>query len=150
MSPTGEFELGTDGPRKIVVGVDSSDASMRAASFAAGLARRQRSSLVCVFVQKWHGTAVSPPEATMMTERAEADLIAEFERELLAARARWGIEASFIVRRGDPSKALAKVADEIRADAVVVGRSMKIGHERLGSTGGKLVRAGRWPVTIVP
>jgi len=32
------FELGTDGPSRILVGVDGTDASMRAAAYAAGLA----------------------------------------------------------------------------------------------------------------
>ena len=43
MSGDEDFELGTDGPKMIVVGLDGSRASWRAASYANGLARRQRS-----------------------------------------------------------------------------------------------------------
>src|SRR3981189_2751522 len=43
------FERGTDGPRVIVVGIDGSPTSMRAASYACGLARRQRGHLVVFF-----------------------------------------------------------------------------------------------------
>ena len=47
---TTAFERGTDGPRVIVVAVDGSTTSMRAAFYAAGLARRQSAELVVVFV----------------------------------------------------------------------------------------------------
>lgn len=148
-TPTG-FELGTDGVRTIVVGVDGSEPSMRAASFAAGLARREGSRLMCVYVQQSLGLAGQNADAAVMNERAHCDMIAELKRDLIAAKARWGTDAVLLVRRGDPTKEIAKLADEVHADTIVVGRSMKIGHERLGSTGGKLVRAGRWPVSIVP
>ncbi|MGW2658903.1 universal stress protein, partial [Streptomyces sp. NPDC001478] len=40
-----QFERGTDGPKVIVAGIDGSESSMRAAAYAAGLARRQRAML---------------------------------------------------------------------------------------------------------
>jgi hypothetical protein len=51
--PDGEsapFELGTDGPSVILVGVDNSTTSIRAGWYAAGLARRQRARIVAVYV----------------------------------------------------------------------------------------------------
>ncbi len=50
------FELGTDGPGAIVVGVDGSPTSLRAAAYAAGLARRQHTKLIAVFVRSSPGT----------------------------------------------------------------------------------------------
>jgi hypothetical protein len=44
------FELGTDGPRSILVGVDGSTTSTRAGWYAAGLARRQRATITAVYV----------------------------------------------------------------------------------------------------
>jgi nucleotide-binding universal stress UspA family protein len=38
----------------------------------------------------------------------------------------------------------------VRADAIVVGASMKAGHKLVGSLAIRLVRAGKWPVTVVP
>ena len=48
----GAFELGTDGPKVILVGLDDSVTSMRAGAYAAGLARRQGARLVCVYVAR--------------------------------------------------------------------------------------------------
>ena len=42
MTEAHSFELGTDGPAAIVVGIDGSTTSLRASAYAAGLARRQR------------------------------------------------------------------------------------------------------------
>jgi hypothetical protein len=48
----GAFELGTDGPKVILVGVDDSVTSLRAGAYAAGLARRQGARLVVVYVEQ--------------------------------------------------------------------------------------------------
>ena len=45
------FELGTDGPTSILVGVDDSTTSVRAGWYAAGLARRRRARVVAVHVE---------------------------------------------------------------------------------------------------
>jgi nucleotide-binding universal stress UspA family protein len=61
-----------------------------------------------------------------------------------------GISVTFIATEGDPFTELRRIADEIRADAVVVGASTHAGHRLIGSLAVRLVRAGRWPVTVVP
>ena len=50
MTGVPSFELGTDGPSAIVVGIDGSTTSLRASAYALGLARRQHSRLVAVYV----------------------------------------------------------------------------------------------------
>ena len=48
------------------------------------------------------------------------------------------------------SREIIRVATELRADAVVVGASSRFGHRFVGSMAVRLVKAGRWPVTVVP
>ena len=73
------FELGTDGPKVILVGIDDSVTSLRAGAYAAGLARRQGARLVCVYVEQlsaMYGAASAAVDRTMVnpkllfTERA--------------------------------------------------------------------------------
>src|SRR5262249_59910793 len=76
----------------------------------------------------------SSQTADEMRRRAE-----EVSREL-------GISLPFIAAEGDPFTELRRIADETRADAVVVGASAHAGHRLVGSLAVRLVRAGRWPV----
>ena len=69
--------------------------------------------------------------------------IAAFSEEL-------GVEIDFVHTWGDPFTELRRIADEIRADAVVVGASSQAGHRLVGSLAVRLVKAARWPVTMVP
>jgi nucleotide-binding universal stress UspA family protein len=150
VSTPGGFERGTDGPRVILVGVDGSPTSLRAAAYAAGLARRQRSKLVAVFV----ATAAPPiagwvPGAEQLAVDAAAEVDAEL-RGLLTRAAELGIDAEYRSVRGEPVTELSRIADELPADAVLVGASEQAGHRLVGSIAVRLVRVGRWPVTVVP
>jgi nucleotide-binding universal stress UspA family protein len=58
------FEIGTDGPQVIVVGIDGSDTSLRATAYAWGLARRQGSRLIFVFAASSNTITAFLPDAT--------------------------------------------------------------------------------------
>jgi len=150
----GAFELGTDGPMVILVGVDDSVTSLRAGAYAAGLARRQGARLVVVYVEQpsaMYGAAAGAGAAAIAEqERAFSETAADLRRRIEEAGAERGVPITFIVAAGDPYHELRRVADEVRADAVVVGASAKAGHRLVGSLAVRLVRAGRWPVTVVP
>jgi nucleotide-binding universal stress UspA family protein len=149
----GEFELGTDGPSVILVGVDESVTASRAAWYAAGLARRQGARVVAVYVES-PGTYILTASAGASVLAAEAEAHSEIAKDLSArasaTAAELGISLTFITTRGDPFHEINRIAQETRADAIVVGASLKAGHLLLGSLAVRLVRAGKWPVTVVP
>jgi len=150
----GPFELGTDGPMVILAGIDGSTTSLRAGAYAAGLARRQGARLVAVYVGPYSATPGMAGGAGAALAAAQADAFEQTAEDLRgqiepAAKER-GIAATFIATRGDPFAEIKRIADEVRADAVVVGASTKAGHRLVGSLAVRLVRAGRWPVTVVP
>ena len=147
------FELGTDGPSVILVGVDDSTTASRAGWYAAGLARRQRARLVAVFVEPFasFGSA-GPGGAALAVAKDEAfrTTAQDMEQRASVIGAELGIKVTFVAARGDPFIEIRRIADEVRADAIVVGASAHAGHRFVGSLAVRLVRAGKWPVTVVP
>lgn len=146
------FELGTDGPLVIMAGVDGSESSVRAAAYAAGMARRQGAKLALVYIQPYPAS-VSPAAASeiIAMNRATAEdlrrqMAEGIERLPAGTVARW----EFHTGEGDPYRGLCEFAAKLRADAVVIGASQKAGHRILGSVAVRLVKAGKWPVTVVP
>ena len=149
----GGFELGTDGPSAILVGVDDSVTAARAAWYAAGLARRQGARIISVYVAPLGSLPLaSPMGATALAAENEAhdDIAKELGARADAVGRELGISVTFITAHGDPFHEIVRVAEETRADAIVVGASLKAGHRLLGSIAVRLVRAGKWPVTVVP
>jgi nucleotide-binding universal stress UspA family protein len=149
----GEFELGTDGPSAILVGVDDSVTALRAAAYTAGLARRQGARVVMVYVAPVTSMALASPAGPGVL-MAESEAHDEVAKELADRADRMaselGISVTFIMAHGDPYHEITRIAKETRADAIVVGASLKAGHRLMGSLAVRLVRAGKWPVTVVP
>jgi nucleotide-binding universal stress UspA family protein len=90
------------------------------------------------------------PEALVGIAQTNEATAGELRRELEAGARRTGIRSQLIERSGDPGIEIAKVADELRVDAVVVGASTRVGHRLVGALGVHLIRLARWPVTVVP
>lgn len=149
----GDFELGTDGPSAILVGIDDSVTATRASWYAAGLARRQRARLIAVYVAPTaYIAAASPTGAMVLAAEAQAHdaIAADLRARADAAATEFGISITFIAAHGDAYAEIKRIANEMRADAIVVGASAKAGHRLVGSLAVRLVRAGKWPVTVVP
>jgi nucleotide-binding universal stress UspA family protein len=144
------FELGNDGPSRILVGFDGTDTSIRAAAYAAGMARRQGAHLIALYV-----ATISPMAAQLAaTAGAMIQTQDEIGRQLRAmvmeGAQHVGIDVEFVMRRGNPYRELIAVANELRVDAVVVGASLQSGRRFVGSLAGRLVRDATWPITVVP
>jgi nucleotide-binding universal stress UspA family protein len=149
----GSFELGTDGPSVILVGVDDSTTSSRAGWYAAGLARRQRARIVAVFVSPVATFGAAGPGGAALTvakEEAFRASVEDMQGRADTMASELGISITFRAARGDPYTEICRIADEVRADAIVVGASAHAGHRFVGSLAVRLVRAGKWPVTVVP
>lgn len=151
LAPDLPFECGTDGPRVIMVGVDGGAAGERAAAYAGGLARRQRAQLVVVFVAAPSPyLALAPPGLSAAVEKTVQELTEEMRRHVSQRAEELALPVTFLCRRGAAAVELARVADELRADMVVVGASRRAGHRLIGSVARRLIRAARWPVVVVP
>jgi nucleotide-binding universal stress UspA family protein len=154
MTEVHSFELGTDGPSAIVVGIDGSTTSLRASAYAAGLARRQRARLVAVYVGSDSAMCMTEPSAAAVLRLARSEAFeqtaADLRHEAEKKAREHGISITFVATRGDSLAELHRIARENCADAIVVGASTKAGHRIAGSLAVRLVRAGKWPVTVVP
>ena len=147
-------EAATRGPEVVVVGLDVAELdregpqpSRHAAAYAAGLARREGVRLVGVWVRPrvaYADTFAETPDAiAQRRQEAEADL----RGRAAEAEAHYGLPPGCIlVRDGDPARELLQAAEEVGADAIIVGAST----ERIGSVAGYLVRRSKVPVTVVP
>ena len=140
----------------LVVGLDGSDTSWNAFSWACGQAQRLRGRLVVVFVTRdvWDaGGAV--PEVSLCNYTALRDATDEQASELrIQARQRINnddVEFSFMHARGDTAAELLRIAKAVRADQIVVGRSTRLRHRLTGALGRRLLaKRAASVVVIVP
>ncbi|GAA0522193.1 universal stress protein A [Paractinoplanes deccanensis] len=138
-------------PAAIVVGVDESRSSLRAAAYAAGLARRQQALLVVVYARSGPNGLLSTVD---ISGTGAAQVLDAQDRVEAALRRALGsvpdLAVSLVVRTGSPYAVISEVAHEVQAGTVVVGRPECLAHRIAGSVSRQLIRRGRWPVTIVP
>jgi nucleotide-binding universal stress UspA family protein len=135
--------------RAILVGVDGSDTAMRAAAFAVGLARRQGYRLIVAFVAT-HSALAGLGPAVAAAQQAVEELDSDLRSTARRAAEELDIPITFLKAHGDPFTRLREAADQCQVDTVVVGASMSAGHRFAGSVATKLIRAGHWPVLVVP
>lgn len=129
----------------VVVGFDGSPTSEHALHYAAGLAERQGSELVVVH-------ALAMPYDPFWAGQAAADTLTKtsLEKSVHEIAAECGVTATFVTAFGDAATVLTRIADEEKADAIVVGASTTPVHKLFGSTAVRAVRQCPCPVTVVP
>ena len=149
MAGASGFEIGKDGAGTIVVGYDGSPPSQHAAAWAAGLARRERGLLLIVYVE----VLSSPAHWTAMSSAAALETDQEYVQELATQAApvleERGIAWEMLHGQGEPATVLEAVAEERKADCIVVGRARHRGG-LLGSVPKSLLAHASRPVVVVP
>jgi nucleotide-binding universal stress UspA family protein len=141
----------------IIVGTDGSDLSIRGAVEGVALLRQQDSVLVVTVVEgtdpslvddgSGHaGPSMSPSEFETKRERLLATGVEVVERTATML----GRDAETRVIEGSPGNALCELANDLSADAIVLGTRGRGGVRRalLGSVSDYVVRNAPCPVVI--
>jgi nucleotide-binding universal stress UspA family protein len=139
----------------IVVGIDGSEGSKRAAEHGVAIARHWGAKLKLVTVVRtpegWWGIGGAPPSpeslSTALVE-GQQRILSEFEQDLHLD----GVDYETVEELGDPVSRLLAVAETSQADMVVIGRRGAGLAERviLGSTADRLTHLAPCPVLVVP
>lgn len=90
------------------------------------------------------------PESMVGMAQTNADTAAQLRQAITENAGRLGVSVRLVERSGSPGDEIAKVADELRVDAVIVGASTQVGHRFIGALGVFLIKLAHWPVTVVP
>jgi nucleotide-binding universal stress UspA family protein len=139
----------------IVVGIDGSEGSKRAAQHAVAIARHWGAHVKLVTVVRtpegWWGIGGAPPSPESLSEalvEGQQKILQEFEEELELD----GVDYETVAELGDPVSRLLAVCEESSADMMVIGRRGAGLAERviLGSTADRLTHLATCPVLVVP
>ena len=139
----------------LLVGVDSSEASRRAVAFAQDRARQLGGELVIAHVIPWSPYSFTTPEENEHRHvRREAELAAAREQVLEPVSRSIGEQVPHrtIARHGHPAESLNRLAREVHADHITVGRTgeSRFRSDLFGSVPSYLIQMADVPVTVVP
>lgn len=143
-------------PEIVVVGVDGSEAAVRAAHFALAHLRSERARLLVCHVVPWSPFTKQSAEENERRRVAKADETeqawSDIVQPLVDSVGGAGVEVEGLVQHGHPAEVLCDVARQRGASHLVVGRR---GHSRVrallfGSTPSNLIQLTTVPVTVVP
>ena len=136
--------------REIVVGVDGSGPSWRALALAIGVARRDEGcTLRICYVNQVPVSTQMGAMSVPMVPLSGANEGGELKQAVSEELARCSVAGEFNERSGDVARELEKLAEEHRADLMVLGRSRHPALH-LGGVPRRVLALGRRPVLIVP
>ena len=130
----------------IVVGTDGSETAREAVRQATRLAATIGARIE--LVSAYEPVPQAPPEGWSVSPREDVEAALRGAAEEITAA---GVEVRTYARRGDPAAALLDVAEERRADLIVVGNKGMTGAERflLGSVPNKVSHHAPCSVLII-
>ncbi len=147
--------MGPWAPKLIMVAIDGSDQSMRAANVGAAIARQSGAKLHLVTVVRppegWWGIVGSPPPAETLGNALSDAQRAVIEKTIEALDLA-DIEYETFEEVGDPADELAASAESHDVDLLVIGQRGAGVVERLmvGSVADRLVHISRTPIMVIP
>ncbi len=139
----------------IVVGIDGSAGSRRAAAHAAAMARHWDANLKMVTVVRppegWWGLDGAPPSPEALSAamvKGQQQILRDVENDLALE----GVSYQTVEELGEPASRLMAVCEDCDADILVIGRRGAGLAERmlLGSTADRLTHMSACPVLVVP
>jgi len=138
-----------------VVGYDGSEGSDRAVAFAVARAKAGGAELRIVHILEWSPYSFLTPdelEARHLRRQQELDRAQMKVDPIVESVRAQGVEASAVVHYGHVAESLCKIAEEVGAAQIFIGRT---GHSKLearlfGSVPGALMQSAPVPVTVVP
>ena len=142
-------------PDHVVVAVDGSEASNHAACVGVSLTEHRGGKVTLVTVVRppegWWGVGGAPPSPEAMSvaiARARTEVLDPLAEEFADAEC----AVDLVEEIGDPASVLIRIADNLNADVLVVGRrgSSLVERLMLGSVADRLAHEASCPVLIVP
>jgi nucleotide-binding universal stress UspA family protein len=139
-------------PRNILVPIDLDDAAAHVLDYAVALAAKLDAKLHVLHIVPWPLLGAEVPVA--MTETAMAEMMGRERKnfdELVAAHTAELPVGSAMLKTGDARTAILAVAEELRADLIVMGTHGRRGVSRLvlGSVAESVARTAPCPVLLV-
>lgn len=137
-------------PRRAVVGIDFSKASMRAAAVAAGLLATGGTLTLLHALPRFDATAVSEDGTDLPFARGVTAALDSLRASLAATHS--DITVAIERRDGEAAEAVMNYAIAAKADFVAVGRHRRsaIAHAVLGSVATTLLRKAKLSVLVMP
>ncbi|OSP55956.1 universal stress protein [Pseudoruegeria sp. SK021] len=143
-------------PNTIVAAYDGSAAAGRAVEVAITRASAADAKLVIVHVLEWSPYSFLTPEEIEERHGRRKEEISRAEdtilKPLIADLARKGVTVEAMTRFGHVVETLVKVARDVGASEIIVGRTGQTGFAAriFGSVAGSLAQIAPVPCTIVP
>ncbi len=141
---------------KILVGIDGSPGSLRAAECAANQAKLSNAQLIVAYIIEWSPYSFNTPEENETRHKRREQEIKQAQDKvldpLLESLRESGTEVSGLVHHGKPADLINDLAAEHEVSQVYVGRVGESGLKTLifGSVASNLVQTSKVPVTVVP